>query len=239
MCEYWRRMFGKKSGVFLLQSIIRRQLRKGNMELPCRVPWERSYWNSWERSSLATSTEKMNGKKSKKSNQEKQFVRSDFFASFVRCNARCKRNMQIEIHHTIHPHPEDLLLNHKTFKNYMNKWCLQPRYALRGWVKSITNYYRIMGFHVSLFPTKFTLCSSVPWKYFVDFGFPCSPNNAFVPVFPVLFSLCSYVTKKLNGHVPLFPKTPERGLPSGCKNTSIRTLSTGSFSLTPVWKRKL
>ena len=80
---------------------------------------------------------------------------------------------------------------------------------------------------------------SVPWKYFVDFGFPCSPNNAFVPVFPVLFSLCSYVTKKLNGHVPLFPKTPERGLPSGCKNTSIRTLSTGSFSLTPVWKRKL
>ena len=140
---------------------------------------------------------------------------------------------------TLFPHPEDLLLNHKTFKNYMNKWCLQPRYALRGWVKSITNYYRIMGFYVSLFPTKFTLCSSVPWKYFVDFGFPCSPNNAFVPVFPVLFSLCSYVTKKLNGHVPLFPKTPERGLPSGCKNTSIRTLSTGSFSLTPVWKRKL
>ena len=122
MCEYWRRMFGKKSGVFLLQSIIRRQLRKSNIELPCRVPWERSYWNSWERSSLATSTEKMNGKKSKKSNQEKQFVRSDFFASFMRCNAWCKRNMQVEIHHTIHPHPEDLLLNHKTFKNYMNKW---------------------------------------------------------------------------------------------------------------------
>ena len=175
-----------------------RQLRKDNIELPFRVPWERSYWNSWEKSSLATSTEKTNGNKIKKSNQEKQFVRSDFFSSFVRCKAWCKRNMQIEIHHTISP----------------------PRRF------TITNYYRIMGFHVSLFSTKFTLCSSVPWKYFVDFGFPCSPNNAFVPVFPVLFSLCSYVTKKLNGHVPLFPKTPERGLPSGCKNTKNETRKT-------------
>ena len=194
MCEYWRRMFGKKSGVFLLQSIIRRQLRKSNIELPCRVPWERSYWNSWERSSLATSPEKTNGKKSKKSNQEKQFVRSDFFASFVRCNAWCKRNMQIEIHHTIHPHPEDLLLNHKTFKNYMNKWCLQPRYALRGWVKSITNYYRIMGFHVPcsqqnlpcvpVFPESISLILVFPAPQ-ITLLFPCSQFYfPFVPMLP-------------------------------------------------------
>ena len=58
----------------------------------------------------------------------------DKFTSFVRFNAWCKRNMQIEIHDTVHPHPEDLPCNHETFKNCMNKWCLQPRYPLRGWV---------------------------------------------------------------------------------------------------------
>ena len=167
MCEYWRRMFGKKSGVFLLQSIIRRQLRKGNMELPCRVPWERSYWNSWERSSLATSTEKTNGKKSKKSNQEKQFVRSDFFASFVRCKAWCERNMQIKIHHTILPTP--------------TIYCLTIKPSKIIWTRDVYNQDTHWEAESNQLRTTIESWGSM---------FPCSQQNLpCVPVFPESISL--------------------------------------------------
>ena len=55
-----------------------RQPIKGNMELPCRVPWERGYLNSRERSSREP-TENVWVKRSSKIHQGKQFVRSDPF----------------------------------------------------------------------------------------------------------------------------------------------------------------
>ena len=147
-----------------------RQPLKGNIELPCLVPWQRGYWNSGERSSRDL-TETYGFNEVQKIHQGKQFVKSDpfcfiklscllflwlgpsfrfatkwhlfwsfhedsyssmfgkcdKFTSFVRFNTWYKRNMQIEIHHTVHPHPEDLPCNHETFRNYVNKWCLQPR----------------------------------------------------------------------------------------------------------------
>ena len=50
-------------------------------------------------------------------------------------------------------------------------------------------------------------CSLVLWKYFFNCGIPCSLKYAFVPVFRFIFLLfnCSL---NVNGHVPLFPKTP-------------------------------
>ena len=94
------------------------------------------------------------------------------------------------------PHPEDLLLNHKTFKN-----CASDVYNQDTHWEAESNQLRTsIESWGSMFP-----CSqqnfpcvpcSVPWKYFVDFGFPCSPNNAFVPVFQFYFPF-----------VPMLPKS--------------------------------
>ena len=64
------------------------------------------------------------------------------------------------------------------------------------------------GSPFSLVPNKFPLCSHVPREYFFDLGVFSSLKRAFVPVFPVLSSLCSHVSKTL---MALFPETPGGG----------------------------
>ena len=51
------------------------------------------------------------------------------------------------------------------------------------------------GFHVPLFPTKFSLCPVFPKVFFIRV--PCSLKYAFVPVFQVSFSVCSHVPPKM------------------------------------------
>ena len=65
-----------------------------------------------------------------------------------------------------------------------------------------------MGIHVPLFPTKFPLCSLVPYKYLsFDFGVPCPlslkyQKHSSVPMFPALFFFCSLVS---NNCLTMFP----------------------------------
>ena len=56
------------------------------------------------------------------------------------------------------------------------------------------------GVHVPLFPTKFSLW----FKYFFDFGVPCSQNYVFVPVFQFYFPFVPLFKKK-----SLVPQTSE------------------------------
>ena len=117
-----------------------------NIELPCRVPWQRGYVNSRERSSRDLTEENVWVKLGPKFHQGKQFVRSDLFC-FIKLS--CLRFLWLgpSVRFTTKWHLfltiswRLLLFNvlgNMTFKNYMKKWCLQPRYVLRGWIYRTT-----------------------------------------------------------------------------------------------------